>query len=128
MLPTTSEWVAKAEGDWDAAHLLFRARKAPNYDAACFHAQQCAEKYLKARLEEAGIAFPPTHNLLHLLSLALTAEPSWHVLDPDVRALIVYAVAVRYPGATAARSDARSALVNCGNLRHAARMALGLPL
>ncbi|NJL91504.1 MAG: HEPN domain-containing protein [Coleofasciculaceae cyanobacterium SM2_1_6] len=27
----------------------------PNYDAVCFHAQQCFERYLKARLQEAEI-------------------------------------------------------------------------
>jgi len=62
MKPITLEWVAKAEGDWDSAQREYRARQRPNYDAACFHAQQCAEKYLKARLEEAGIAFSRTHN------------------------------------------------------------------
>ncbi len=59
----TAEWVAKAEGDWNAAQQLNRVRKNPNYDGVCFHCQQCAEKYLKARLIEAGIAFARTHDL-----------------------------------------------------------------
>lgn len=54
----------------------YRARKNPNYDAGCFHAQQCAEKYLKARLQEAGIHFAKTHNLLHLLNDLLLIEPT----------------------------------------------------
>jgi hypothetical protein len=33
-----------------------------------FHSQQSAEKYLKARLTEAGIAFGKTHNLIALLA------------------------------------------------------------
>ena len=45
MNPLTLEWVEKAEGDWLTAQREYRARKAPNYDAACFHAQQVAEKY-----------------------------------------------------------------------------------
>jgi len=53
----TGEWINKAEGDWHGALSRYRARKHPNYDSTCFHAQQCAEKYLKARLKEAGIAF-----------------------------------------------------------------------
>lgn len=57
MKPITREWVDKAEGDYIAAQREVRARKNPVYDAACFHAQQCAEKYLKARLTEAGIRF-----------------------------------------------------------------------
>jgi len=40
-----------------------------------FFAQQCVEKYLKARLVEAGIAFPKTHDLEALLDLVLPAEP-----------------------------------------------------
>ena len=40
-----------------------RVRKSPNYDGVCFHAQQCIEKYLKAKLVEADIDFPKTHNL-----------------------------------------------------------------
>jgi len=107
---------------------LYRARKYPNYDGSCFHAQQCAEKYLKARLEEAGVDFPRTHNLVHLLSLALTPEPSWTMLDLDVQNLTIHAVAIRYPGPSASRSDARDAIANCRSVRSAVRMALGLPL
>ena len=40
-----TEWVLKAEGDFLTAGRELRARKSPNYDAVCFHAQQCAEKY-----------------------------------------------------------------------------------
>ena len=86
MKPITREWVAKAEGDWDSAQREYRARHRPNYDAACFHAQQCAEKYLKARLEEAKIAFGRTHNLTSLLTLALAVEPTWTVLQPHLTA------------------------------------------
>lgn len=50
MKPLAREWVNKAEGDFATAAREMRARKSPNYDAACFHAQQCVEKYLKALL------------------------------------------------------------------------------
>ena len=46
----TVEWIAKAEGDWTTTGRELRARRSPNYDAACFHAQQAAEKYLKVPL------------------------------------------------------------------------------
>lgn len=84
MKATTREWISKAEGDWNAANLLFRARKSSNHDATCFHAQQCAEKYLKARLEETGIASGKTHDLVKLLALVLPVEPSWNVLRQDL--------------------------------------------
>lgn len=56
MQPLGSEWVRKAEGDYATAERELRARKAPHFDAPCFHAQQCAEKNLKACLQEAGLA------------------------------------------------------------------------
>jgi HEPN domain-containing protein len=48
-----------AQGRWRLCNRQpeLRARRAPNYDAACFHAQQCAEKYLKALLQEKEIEF-----------------------------------------------------------------------
>lgn len=128
MKPSTREWIDKAEGDFAAAQILYRARKRPNYDAACFHAQQCAEKYLKARLEEAGLTIPKTHNLYALLTLVLPLEPGWNVLAADLNALNSYAVAYRYPGISATRVDARIAVRRCLNVRRSARHIFGLPV
>lgn len=50
MKPITLEWVRKAEGDFITAERELSAHLNPNYDAVCFHAQQCVEKYLKGRL------------------------------------------------------------------------------
>ena len=66
----TRQWVDKAEGDFQIVQRELRARKHPNFDGACFHAQQCIEKYLKARLQEANAAFPRVHDLGRLLDLA----------------------------------------------------------
>ena len=96
MKPLTHEWIGKAEGDFATARREVRARKAPNYDAACFHAQQCVEKYLKARLQETAIPFGRTHDLSALLNLLLSVEPSWESLRPQLRALTTFAVGVRY--------------------------------
>jgi len=62
MNPLALEWVAKAEEDFSVAQREYRARKNPAYNAACFHAQQCAEKYLKARLNEASVPVHKTHD------------------------------------------------------------------
>jgi len=126
MKPITLEWVAKAEGDWDSAQREYRARQRPNYDATCFHAQQCAEKYLKARLEEAAIAFGRTHNLISLLTLGLAVEPTWTVLQPHLTALNIYSVAFRYSGSSATRSNAANALKACREVRRIARQSFGL--
>lgn len=126
MKPLTREWVEKAEGDFTTARRELRARKAPNYDAACFHAQQCAEKYLKARLQEEDISFGRTHNLSALLDLLLPIEPLWEDLRPFLRALTVFAVGVRYPGESADKAEAREALTSCRAVRRQVRLSLGL--
>jgi len=72
----TAEWIAKAEGDYATAGRELRARR-PNYDAVCFHAQQTAEKYLKAFLQENGADFPKTHSLIELLQLVLSSDASF---------------------------------------------------
>ena len=75
MKPMTAEWVEKAEGDFVVAAQIMRRRQHRVLDAACFHCQQTVEKYFKARLCEAGIAFPKTHDLVALLGLLLPVQP-----------------------------------------------------
>ena len=50
MKRSTLEWIDKAEGDFATAAMACRARKRPNYDAACFHAQQCADPHCHPRI------------------------------------------------------------------------------
>ncbi len=128
MNPLTVEWVDKAEGDFTTALRELRARKSPNYDAACFHAQQCVEKYLKAHLQEAGIAFSKTHNLTVLLDLLLPIEPNYDIFRPKLLALTAFAVAYRYPGTSADKDTAREALKFCQEVRQAIRLSLGFTL
>jgi HEPN domain-containing protein len=126
LLPITREWVDKAEGDFSTMQRELRARKSPNYDAASFHAQQCAEKYLKARLQEEGLAFTKTHNLVALLDLLLPVEAMWDAMRADLAWLTTSAVEVRYPGETADRDDAKEAARVCKEVRTRVRERLGL--
>jgi HEPN domain-containing protein len=126
MKALTAEWVEKAEGDFHSCLREVRARKHPNHDSACFHAQQCAEKYFKARLQEAGLPFPKTHDLLDLLKRLLSIEPAWTALNAQVTQLVNYAVVFRYPGLSASKTDARKALTACRAVRQAVRQSLGL--
>ena len=103
-----------------------RVRKNPNYDDVCFHAQQCAEKYLKARLCEAAIDFPKTHSLTSLLDQALYAEPLWEAYREHLAYLSVYAVDFRYPGLSADKRQSTQARRLCRDFRKAARQSLGL--
>lgn len=127
MKSLSSEWVVKAEGDFASAQRELKARKSPNFDAACFHAQQCAEKYLKARLQEAGIPFGRSHHLSALLDLALPLEPMWEVCRTDLTVLTAFAVEFRYPGESADRALAKEAVRRCSAFRQMARASLGLP-
>jgi HEPN domain-containing protein len=126
MKPLTCEWIDKAEGDFATASREIRVRRSPNYDAVCFHAQQCAEKYLKALLQEAEIPFGKTHHLIALLELVLSADQSWELLRPQLQSLNVYSVSVRYPGEVADKAMAREALGIAKTIRGEARRRLGL--
>lgn len=126
MKPITQEWVNKAEGDFATAERELCAADNPNYDAVCFHAQQCAEKYLKARLQEADVAFGKTHDLIALLDLALKIESIWEILRADLQSLTLFAVAYRYPGDSADEDDARESVTRCRNIRRVVRQALSL--
>ena len=106
MKPLTTEWVQKAEGDFAIVLRETRARKNPSYDGACFHAQQCAEKYLKARLCQAGIDFGRTHDLVALLDQTTEVEPSLELFREDLAYLSAFAVEFRYPGESADRETA----------------------
>ena len=127
MKPIVAEWVAKAEGDFATLERECRARSRPNYDGACFHAQQCAEKYLKARLAAAGLPTPKVHNLTALLDRLGSKEPLWEAFRTDFVLLSGFAVSVRYPGETLERNDALEALRRCRRFRETARTSLGLP-
>lgn len=121
-----AEWVEKAEGDFRVMQRELRSRKDPCFDAVCYHAQQCAEKFLKARLTAAGIAFVKTHSLTALLDQVVVIEPLWEVFRHDLAHLSAMGAAVRYPGESAVKDDARESAVKCRRFRKAARDALGL--
>jgi len=121
MKHVTREWLEKAEGDYEAAGLLLRARKHPNYDASCFHAQQCVEKYMKATLIEAGSGFERTHDLPALLDQLKVINPFWEALRQAATILSDYAVRFRYPGSSADKVMAKTAHQACEFIRESLR-------
>ncbi len=110
MKPLTPEWIDKAESDYRVAMRELGVRDDPSYDAVCFHAQQCAEKYLKACLQEHVIPFERSHNLVYLLDLLLPVEPQWEHLHEALQQLTEFAVEIRYPGTGAELHHARWAM------------------
>jgi HEPN domain-containing protein len=90
-------WIEKAESDLKNARLVLGAAEDCPADTVAFHAQQCAEKYLKALLVFEGIDFPKTHDLDALIGLL----PGTHTIPLSVeeqRRLTSYATVTRYPG------------------------------
>ena len=126
MSPLTHEWVGKAEGDLRTAERELAAEEYPNYDAACFHAQQCAEKYLKGVLQEKQVRFRKTHDLLELLGLALVVDPALAELKEGLGFLTGFAVETRYPGPFAEKPAAERAVQTAREVRRRARLLLGL--
>ena len=124
MKPITQEWVDKAEGDFATAQREIEVKNNPNYDAVCFHSQQCLEKYLKACLQENNIAFGRTHDLTKLLDAFLTVEPSWENLRNNLDELTAYAVEFRYPGISADQAIANDAFSDCTEIRQVIRQYL----
>jgi len=122
----TAEWVAKAENDFDVAHLARARETSPITDAVCFHSQQCAEKYLKAFLQENRIRFPHAHPLIPLLDLCLAANAEFESLRQDLDRLDGYAVAARYPGILVTTEMAEAALSATTRVRSFIRAKLGL--
>ena len=116
MKRATREWARKAEGDWQVAQREAQAAN-PVWDAVCFHAQQCAEKYLKALLEEQGVAFSKTHDLVVLLHLSERHVAELNALESDLAFLSPLAIATRYPGSSADSELASSAMMIPGRVR-----------
>ncbi len=87
-------WLLK--GDSDLANAKRTVARDGPYDTGCFHAQQAAEKYLKAILAIHGLDIPRTHDLeeLQLLCVAFIRDAAFSLLA--LEELSDYAVSVRY--------------------------------
>jgi HEPN domain-containing protein len=122
---TVREWVEKAEADYRTGSRELAASEKPNYDAVCYHAQQCVEKLMKALLIHRGILPPRTHNLLLLDKLLRAGWAEWSASLNDLEFLTRAGTAFRYPGATAERQDAAEAMEICTRLRQGLLRFLG---
>jgi len=69
----------------------------PPFRLIAFHAQQCAEKTLKAYLVFRGADFPFTHNLRRLIDLC-AGQAAWAEQLRDAERLSAFSVTARYPG------------------------------
>jgi len=87
-------WMLKAESDIE--NLMIMMERGRALDTACFHAQQAAEKYLKAFLSFNDVSWPRTHNIEELLRLCATVDKRFADLVEGTTFLTDYAVELRY--------------------------------
>ncbi len=97
-------WIAKAESDLLNIRNNLKAEQVP-WDTVCFHAQQAAEKMLKAFVVSRGQTVSRTHNLEALLAEAVAAGGPLEALEADCQLLTPYAVMLRYPDAAGEPSE-----------------------
>ena len=119
-------WVARAEEDYLVMRLSL-AHDPPLTYSACFHAQQSAEKYLKAILVARGQVFPKTHDLRQLLNLCERGGIDFPVELDRADTLSFYAVRTRYPGDDPMLEEAEEAEATASYIRRIARSLLDLP-
>jgi len=111
----TSAWLQHARSDLQLARVALRARDVLP-EGACFHAQQCAEKALKALLLQREIPFPRTHSIEVLLDLLKTDGINIPNGVDEAFALSEYAIQTRYPGEwePVTKQEARRAIEQAG--------------
>jgi len=119
MNETTKEWLTKAEGDFRTARREILVRDEPNFDAVCYHSQQCVEKLMKALLIDNGMVPPRTHDLVQLDQLLGPVVSIWSWPIEELRFLTRAAVEFRYPGESADKDEADEAFDLCRRMRTA---------
>ena len=104
-------WVRKADEDLLNIRNNLAAERVP-WSTVCFHAQQAAEKMLKALLVLHGVQPRKTHDLYALLADCAAFDQTIVELHESCRAMDPFSVDVRYPDPLAEpdESEARAAL------------------
>ena len=102
------DWFDKANQDLEMARRAL-GPKTPLPEMACYHAQQCAEKYLKGYLIAHSVPFRFVHDLIYLTQLCADQEPALGKLMPAAEMLGEYGTTVRYPMEGSAVPDIEAA-------------------
>ena len=89
-------WLAFAEEDLSSEKILLKGKI---YNQVCFHAQQTAEKSLKAFLKSKGVNLPKTHNLLELIQICKRKSATFGQLEENCEYLSRFYLPTRYPDA-----------------------------
>jgi len=113
MKKRVNEWLNLASEDLQVAELCF---KEEIYNQACFHAQQCVEKSLKAVIEN-DRKVPKLHRLIDLLEIVSEINNQLSEDREDFEFLDKFYTSTRYPfivgmlpGGAPTKSDASKAI------------------
>jgi len=119
------EWKSKADQDFKAISLLLKNREVAPLEVICFHAQQGAEKYLKALLVSHGFEVPKTHDLRRVIALLPPGSRPGQTPE-ELLLLTTYATTFRYPGdqGPMTLNEARSVVRPARSIRQWARECL----
>ena len=93
----TSQFLMRANDDLQLSEMILHEAE-PIFWAAAFHAQQCAEKAIKALLTFYEIRAGKTHDIEKLLKLSLPVLNNLGKFKQQAGMLTAYAVDSRYPG------------------------------
>lgn len=118
------KWLRYGDDDLRLARHGLKLQHSPHHLIA-YHAQQCAEKHLKAYLVLRGVDFPFTHNIARLLELC-SERGSWADSLREAEVLTPFAVTTRYPSGIeeVTRGEARRAIRIAEQVRQVVRQAL----
>lgn len=118
--PLYLAWLEKAEHDRAAIRGILVVQPTP-WDTVCFHAQQAAEKILKAFLVFHGLQPQRTHDCERLLRDCVPFDAALAALFNDCTLLSDYGVNSRYPdvGVTPDSVEAADALAAMERVRAA---------
>jgi len=96
LVQAARDWLENAQEDLETAALVNSAEP-PKRRAAVFHAQQAAEKALKAYLTLYDEPFDWTHRLGVLLNLCVKFDPAFTLWRETAEVLTPYVTRFRYP-------------------------------
>lgn len=90
------KWINYAEEDLHLAKHSLTLESGCPFRLTAYHAQQCAEKYLKAFLVFHQIDFPYTHSITRLLEICSSLININEFTEAEM--LTPFAITARYPG------------------------------
>ncbi len=99
-LQDVQAWLSKAELDLKAAAHEISAPEQALWGDVMFHAQQAAEKAMKAFLAYHDVLFRKTHNLEELGRQCVALDATLQAIADQAAPLTEYAWKFRYPGET----------------------------